>query len=60
MGLSLNKTIKNLLQKALEIKLSEFSSRRADFEEFCGIWNDDDLNNFNSSTESLSIIDPEG
>ena len=32
MGLSLNKTIKRILQEALGIKPAEISSRRGDFE----------------------------
>lgn len=59
MGLSLNKTIKKILQEALGIKPAEISSRRSDFEEFCGIWSKDDLQEFNSAVEPLRQINPE-
>ncbi len=59
MGLSLNKTIKKLLQEVLGVKPAELSSRKGDFEEFCGIWNDDDIKNFNSVTETLNQIEKE-
>ena len=59
LGLSLNKTIKKIIQEALGIKPSEISSRRGDFEEFCGVWSDDDLNDFTAATRPLSQIDHE-
>ena len=58
-GLSLNKTIKKLLQEVLGVKPVELSSRRSDFEEFSGIWNEGDINEFNKKTESLREIEPE-
>jgi len=59
MGLSLNKTIKKILQEALGIKPAEISSRRSDFEEFCGIWSEDDLQEFNAAVEPLRQVNPE-
>ncbi|MEA1912163.1 MAG: hypothetical protein U9N32_10915 [Spirochaetota bacterium] len=59
MGLSLNKTIKKILQEALGIKPSEISSRRSDFEEFCGVWNKEDLQEFNKEVKPLRQINPE-
>lgn len=57
MGLSLNKTIKKLLQEALGIKPAEYIARRDDFKEFCGLWDEEDLKNFQKETESLRDID---
>ncbi len=59
MGLSLNKTIKKLLHEVLGIKPSNISSRKSDFEEFCGVWSKDDSKEFNKDTESLGQIEPE-
>ena len=57
--LSLNKTIKKIIQEALGIKPAEISSRRKDFEEFCGLWNNEDLKEFNDVVEPLRRINPE-
>lgn len=59
LGLSLNKTIKKIIQEALGIKPAEISSRRSDFEEFCGIWNDDDLLEFTETIKPLRQVNPE-
>jgi len=58
LGLSLNKTIKKIIQEALGIIPAEISSRRKDFEEFCGLWNNDDLKEFNAAVEPLRQINP--
>ncbi len=58
MGLSLNKTIKKLLHEVLGIKPADISSRKSDFEEFCGVWSKDDIKEFNNNTESLEQIEP--
>ncbi len=57
MGLSLNKTIKKILQEALGITPPEISSRREDFREFCGLWSTVDLDRFNIETKPLRQID---
>ncbi len=59
LGLSLNKTIKKIIQEALGIKPAEISSRRKDFEEFCGLWSNEDLKEFNEAVEPLRQINPE-
>ncbi len=59
LGLSLNKTIKKIIQEALGIKPTEVSSRRKDFEEFYGLWSNKDLNEFNDTVEPLRQINPE-
>ncbi len=56
LGLSLNKTIKKLLQEALGIKPAELSQHRDDFKEFCGIWDDEEYENFKQETESLRQV----
>lgn len=57
MGLSLNKTIKKILQEALGITSPEISSGREDFGEFCGLWSTVDLDRFNKETKPLRQID---
>ena len=59
LGLSLNKTIKKIIQEALGIKPSEISSRRSDFEEFCGIWSKEDLQEFAETVKPLRQIHTE-
>ncbi|MDA3940507.1 MAG: hypothetical protein PF693_14555 [Spirochaetia bacterium] len=59
LGLSLNKTIKKIIQEALGIKPAEISSRRSDFEEFCGIWDADDLQKFYESVKPLRQVNSE-
>jgi len=58
LGLSLNKTIKRIIQEALGIKPTEISSRKSDFEEFCGIWSKEDLKEFNLAVEPLRQVNP--
>lgn len=58
-GLSLNKTIKKILKEALGIKPTEISSRRSNFEEFCGIWSTEDLQEFNETVKPLRQVIPE-
>jgi len=54
----LNKTIKKIIQEALGIKPAEISSRKKDFEELNGLWNNDDLKEFNAVVEPLRQINP--
>ena len=56
-GLSINKTIKKLLEESLGAKPRTTCIHREAFESFCGIWKDDDLNEFNKRTGDLSKID---
>lgn len=55
-GLSLNKTIKLLLRKALGVD-EEKPDRRADFEDLCGSWSRADLDEFNHATDDFGQID---
>ena len=54
-GLSLNKTIKQLLRKALNI--SSDNKSKTSFQEFVGVWNQDDLESFESATSDLGRVD---
>ena len=58
-GLSVNKTVKKLLEEALGVKPQSMGKYRSDFEEFCGIWSESDLNEFQEKTKDLRIIQDE-
>ncbi len=58
-GLSINKTVKKLLEESLGVKPRTKSINRGDFEEFCGIWSDSDLAEFEEKTKDLGNINNE-
>ena len=58
-GLSINKTIKKLLEEALGVKPKQMSSHRGDFLEFFGVWSEEEFEEFEKRTASLRKIDPE-
>lgn len=58
-GLSVNKTLKKLLEESLGVRSPERGAHRGDFHEFCGIWNEEDLTYFENATKDLRQIDPE-
>ena len=58
-GLSINKTVKKLLEESLGVKPRPKNRNRGDFEEFCGIWSDSDLAEFDENTKDLNIVDHE-
>ena len=55
-GLSINKTVKKILEESLGVKPREIGINRDDFEEFCGIWSDSDLAEFEDTTKDLRNI----
>ena len=57
-GLSVNKTVKKLLEEALGVKPRPKDSNRDHFEEFCGIWSKSDLIEFDEKTEEYRKIIP--
>lgn len=56
--LSLNKTIKKILEKSLGMNQEKEKGRREDFMEFFGVWSDSDLREFNRTGSELNQIDP--
>jgi hypothetical protein len=56
-GLSLNKTVKMLLRKALGLEPGGNGDRRADFAEFCGAWTKADEAEFVRNTKDLDKVD---
>ncbi|MDA8139159.1 MAG: hypothetical protein M0036_10960 [Desulfobacteraceae bacterium] len=57
-GLSINKTIKKLLETSLGIKPPQNKKHLNDFKEFCGVWTADELNEFKEKTSDTRKIDP--
>ena len=58
-GLSINKTVKKLLEQSLGVKPRPDDSNRQDFEEFCGVWTHDDLASFEFAARDLAEMNPE-
>jgi hypothetical protein len=58
-GLSINKTIKKVLEEAFGVKPRHKGTNQSEFEEFCGIWSKSELNEFDKKTKQLRKIDPE-
>ncbi len=58
-GLSINKTLKKLLEQSLGVKPASGDMHRGAFEEFCGLWKDEDLVDFEKNTKALRQVDPE-
>lgn len=56
-GLSINKTIKKLLETSLGVKPQAEKKNLKDFKEFCGLWTKVDLNEFEKRTKDLRKID---
>ncbi len=56
-GLSLNKTIKLLLSKALGFKEQVYQKRIEDFEQFSGIWSKEEFSCFNKNIKGFAKID---
>ena len=58
-GLSINKTVKKLLEESLGIKPAQTGKHRDDFKEFCGLWSKTDLVEFEAETNDTCKINPE-
>jgi len=58
-GLSVNKTVKKLLETSLGIKLQAEKKNLNDFKEFCGLWTKADLDEFEEKIADLRKIDKE-
>lgn len=56
-GLSINKTIKKLLEEYFGVKPQPDRKNLRDFEDFCGLWTKDDLDEFKKKTSDMREID---
>ena len=58
-GLSINQTIKNILEASLGVRPKKYLDNMSRFEEFCGIWSQTDLAEFDQKTDALRRVDSE-
>jgi hypothetical protein len=58
-GLSINKTVKKLLEISLGVKPMPDRKNIDDFKEFCGLWTDEDFKKFEDTTSDTRKVDPE-
>lgn len=58
-GLSLNKTIKSLLEKSLGINRAPGGDHREDFLEFFGAWTEEEAMEFEQSIADFEKVDAE-
>lgn len=58
-GRSINQTVKSILEQTLGIKKNKNPLHLAEFESFCGIWKNKDLEAFEKSTKDFNDIDME-
>ncbi len=58
-GLSINQTIKNILETSLGVKPKNYLANIHRFEEFCGVWSKAEMKEFHKNNDSLNKIDPE-
>ena len=56
-GLSINKTVKKLLETSLGVKPQTEKKNLDDFKEFCGLWTKADLDEFEEKTADLRKTD---
>ena len=58
-GISLNKTIKKMLEESLGVKPKNPEDRKKDFLDLFGIWSEKDAEEFDQSIKDFERIDPE-
>lgn len=58
-GNSMNRTIKKLLEKSLGITPSPEEDKCKMFEEFFGIWSENESKQFDQAVEDFEIVHPE-
>ena len=54
-----NMTIKKILESSLGVKPKDYLDNISRFEEFCGLWTNKELSEFEKKTETLRRVDPE-
>ena len=58
-GLSINKTLKKIIETSLGVKPRPEKKNLKDFQEFSGVWNDSDLEEFEENTAATRVVNPE-
>jgi hypothetical protein len=56
-GLSVNKTVKKILEVSLGVRPQNDRKNLDDFKEFCGVWTQADLDEFEEKTADFGKID---
>lgn len=56
-GISLNKTIKKLLKKALGLKSPSEPDHKDEFEDLFGVWSKENFEEFTESSKDFNIVD---
>ncbi len=56
-GLSVNRTVKKLLEEALGVRPAGQKHRR-DFEKFCGMWTKEQADEFDRAVGDMQVVDP--
>ena len=56
-GLSMNRTIKQLLEKAVGLQADKHEERAREFKDLFHLWNKEDLRKFEADTAGLRKID---
>ena len=55
-GLSINKTIKKMLETSQGVKPQDDKKNSKDFEELCGLWTKDDLDEFKNTCKTINKL----
>ena len=55
---SINKTVKEILEEKFEEPAYKTGNRKR-FEKFCGIWSEQEYEEFHKATEDFNKVDPE-
>ncbi len=55
-GLSMNRTVKRLLEEALGLKPRSREPNRKEFQAFCGVWSQVDLDDFRQATKEFEEV----
>jgi hypothetical protein len=58
-NLSLNKTIKKLLQESLGLSDNAEKRRKDAFADLCGVWSDEDREEFAAKTRDMNTVNPD-
>lgn len=58
-GLSINKTVKKMLESAFGIRPRPPRKNIDDFREFCGVWSETDVKAFEERTSETRVANPE-
>jgi len=59
-GVSINRIVKNLLEKSLGNKtLQKENDTRSDFMEFCGVWSQEEYEMFSNEIKAFETVDAE-